>query len=364
MPMSDYVPTCIAVTGMNARPDNPGPGVAVARCLREANNFAGRIVGLGYEALDPGLYLPQYSDAAYLLPYPSTGDAAFMERIVAIAGQEHIDALIPCLDAELPSICRLQDQLAGMGVATFVPNQEQLSLRNKDRLEELAEHAGIDCPDTRAITSIDFFRQPNRGGWKFPMVVKGIFYDAAVVHNETEAVAAFERISRQWGLPVLVQKFLDGEEVNLTAIGDGEGRLLGAVMMKKLAVTDKGKAWAGITIADEQLYEASRALVAATRWRGPLEVEVMITGRHDYHLIEINPRFPAWIYLSHGAGSNLLELLLKLIAGQAVDETGPAPAGVLYIRHAEDNTIPLAMYESVVVRGSRVADRPETEAST
>ena len=26
----------VAVTGMNALPDNPGPGLAVARCLREA----------------------------------------------------------------------------------------------------------------------------------------------------------------------------------------------------------------------------------------------------------------------------------------------------------------------------------------
>ena len=193
------------------------------------------------------------------------------------------------------------------------------------------------------------------------MVVKGIFYDAAVVKNKEEATDAFRRISREWGLPVLVQKFLDGEEVNLTAVGDGEGRLLGAVMMKKLAVTDKGKAWAGVTIADETLYKASRALVAATKWRGPLEVEVMITGRHDYHLIEINPRFPAWTYLSHGAGTNLLELLMRLMAGEKVDDAPPAPAGTLYIRHAEDNTIPLSMYESVVVRGNRLAIKSKTE---
>ncbi len=32
----------IAVTGMNARPDNPGPGVAVAHCLRDADGFDGR----------------------------------------------------------------------------------------------------------------------------------------------------------------------------------------------------------------------------------------------------------------------------------------------------------------------------------
>lgn len=359
--MNTKFPSRIAVTGMNARPDNPGPGVAVARCLRESPEFEGHIVGLGYEALDPGLYLPSYCDAAYLMPYPSAGDDAILERIGIVAEQERIDALIPCLDAELPSICRLQNKLEEMGIVTFVPDREQLTLRNKDRLEELAAHAGISSPETKSITSIDFFRRSNPDRWDFPMVVKGIFYDAAVVRDEQEAISAFQRISRQWGLPVLVQRFLDGEEVNLTAVGDGEGRLLGPVMMKKLAVTDKGKAWAGVTIVDEALLAASQALVAATKWRGPLEVEVMITGRHDYHLIEINPRFPAWIYLSHGAGSNLLELLLKLMAGEAVDNVTPAPAGTLYIRHAEDNTIPLSMYESVVVRGNRIADPESTE---
>ena len=362
--MPSITPSRIAVTGMNARPDNPGPGVAVARCLREARNFRGHIVGLGYEALDPGLYLPRYCDSAYLLPYPSAGDAAVLERIEVIAEQERIDALIPCLDAELPSICRLTGQLEDMGITTFVPQKDQLDLRNKDRLEELAAHAGIDCPETKPITSIQFFRNCKQDGWGYPMVVKGIFYDAAVVENEDQAIAAFERISRQWGLPVLVQRFLDGEEVNLTAIGDGHGRLLGSVMMKKLAVTDKGKAWAGVTIADEQLYEASRALVAATNWRGPLEVEVMITANGDYHLIEINPRFPAWIYLSEGVGMNLPELLLKLMAGEAVESTRPAAAGTLYIRHAEDNTIPLSMYESVVVRGRRLTDSSTTETAS
>ena len=361
--MPNALPKRVAVTGMNARPDNPGPGVAVARCLREARNFDGHIIGLGYEALDPGLYLPQYCDSGYLLPYPSSGDHAFLERFAEIVEKESIDALVPCLDAELPSICRLTGSLQDMGVTTFVPESEQLALRNKDRLEELASHAGIDCPKTKAITSGDFFRTPG-DGWQYPMVVKGIFYDAAVVDNEQEAVAAFERISQRWGLPVLVQRFLDGEEVNLTAVGDGEGKLLGTVMMRKLAVTDKGKAWAGVSIVDENLYEASRALVAATKWRGPLEVEVMISERNHYSLIEINPRFPAWIYLSQGAGTNLLEILLRLMAGETVEESPPAPAGIFYIRHAEDNTFPLSMYESVVVRGSRVANMHSSEANS
>lgn len=361
-------PRCIAVTGMNARPDNPGPGVAVARCLREAANFSGRVVGLGYEALDPGLHLDRYADAGYLLPYPSSGDDAFLERLALIHGRERLDALIPCLDAELPIVTRLAAELEAMGIATFMPTPAQLELRNKDRLDELASHAGIDAPRTKAIADAGFFYNCGEQGWHYPFVVKGIFYDAAIVHNPSEAESAFRRIASQWGYPVLVQAFLRGEEVNLTAVGDGEGRLLSPVMMKKLALTDKGKAWAGISIVDDRLLEASRRLVAATSWRGPLEVEVMRADDGSYQLIEINPRFPAWIYLSAGTGRNLLEVLLRCMRGEAVDDTAPAEAGRIYLRHAEDSIVSLSQYESVVVNGWRLsttavrADAPRADA--
>jgi carbamoyl-phosphate synthase large subunit len=63
---ANHKPLTIAVTGMNARADNPGPGVAVARCLREVAGFEGRIIGLGYDVLDPGLFQTELTDAAYL----------------------------------------------------------------------------------------------------------------------------------------------------------------------------------------------------------------------------------------------------------------------------------------------------------
>jgi carbamoyl-phosphate synthase large subunit len=356
---------CIAVTGMNARPDNPGPGLAVARCLREAEVFDGRIIGLGYEALDPGVHLPRYCDAGYLLPYPSAGAAAFLERIALINDREQVDALIPCLDAELPSVTSLVPELERMGIATYLPTSQQLELRSKDRLEELAEHAGIAAPRTKAITDAQFFFESNTRGWQFPLVVKGIFYDAAIARNADQAADAFRRIAGQWGLPVLVQEFLEGEEVNLTGVGDGEGRLLGPVMMKKLALTDKGKAWAGITVRDDTLLEASRSLVARTQWRGPLEVEVMREpGGGAYRLIEINPRFPAWVYLTTGAGHNALDTLLRLMRGERVTDESPAPAGVIYLRYAEDAIIPLREYESVVMNGWRLQPGRQQEASS
>ena len=57
----------VAITGMNAVPDNPGAGLAVARCLREAYGQRIRIVGLGI--------LQVRKRAARMGRNPATGEA-------------------------------------------------------------------------------------------------------------------------------------------------------------------------------------------------------------------------------------------------------------------------------------------------
>ena len=350
-------PVTVAVTGMNARPDNPGPGLAVARCLAEDSNFRGRIVGLSYDVLDPGLYLQDMCDSAYLLPYPSSGEQQLLERLREIQQQEQIDVLIPCLDAELPAFSRLAPQLEAMGIRMLLPSTEQLAARNKDRLAELCHSVGLNSPATCHVTSAEFFHRAPSLGWHYPMVIKGLFYDAAVVRNAEEAAAQFHKIAAQWGLPVLAQQFIEGEEVNLTALGDGAGNMLGAVPMRKRATTDKGKAWAGVTIDDPQLLELSRRLIAGLRWPGPLEIEVLRDRAGEYHLLEINPRFPAWIYLSHGAGCNLPSALVRLACGEQ-PLLPVCPPGVTFIRYAQEQVIPLDDYQQMTMVGGRKAAQP------
>lgn len=350
--MSRERPIVVAITGMNAVPESPGPGLAVARCLREAYGERVRIVGLGYDALDPGLYLEAYCNAAHLISYPMNGREAFFDRLLEIDAQEHIDVLLPCLDAELPLLVALAPRLARHGIRTFLPDAEQLSRRAKDRLPELCAPVGVACPEIRLLSNAGFFYHCAKEGWAYPMLVKGAFYDARVVYNAEQAAAALGSIAAEWGLPVLAQKFVAGEEYNLTAVGDGRGVLLGEVMMKKRAVTAKGKAWAGVATFDAQLADVAQRLAGALRWKGPLEVEVMRDAKGTYHLIEINPRFPAWIYLSHGVGRNLPALLLELILGNQPPALPPPRPGTMFIRYAQETIVQLEEFESLIVGGS------------
>ena len=87
------------------------------------------------------------------------------------------------------------------------------------------------------------------------------------------------------------------------------------VAMKKLAVTDKGKGWAGVTITDPELGLLTERFVEATHWRGPCELEFIRAADGSHHLIEINPRFPAWVYLAASAGMNLPRHAVEIAAG-------------------------------------------------
>lgn len=339
----------IAISGMNARPDNPGPGMAVARCLQEAPTFKGRVIGLGYDALDPGLHLSEICDQAYLLPYPSSSSGEFMSTLENILVQEKVDYLLPCLDVELFAIVRSVANLKDAGVSTFLPGQEQLRLCNKDNLEKLADMSGLKTPRTAKLTSPDFFRTCEKNQWHYPLVVKGLFYDAYIVPSAVEAREAFHKISASWGFPVLVQELIQGDELNLTALGDGEGNILAPVMMKKLATTDKGKAWAGVSIHDANLLLASTKIIQHSNWRGPLEVEIIRNKRGQHYLIEINPRFPAWIYLSVGTGGNLPLNLLELACGLEPTPPEHYQAGSMYLRYATETIAPIGNLESLMV---------------
>ena len=122
-------------------------------------------------------------------------------------------------------------------------------------------------------------------------------------------------------------------------------------MMKKMALTDKGKAWAGVTINDETLYHASEKLIKEINWRGPLEVEVLKDNKGQYQLLEINPRFPAWIYLSHGVGRNLPLALLALAQEQPLPEFAEIQSGIMFIRYAQETIVPISEFEEFIVSG-------------
>ena len=339
----------IAVTGLNAI-DSPGPGVAVIRGLREAASFDVRIIGLAYESLEPGTYMHELIDRTYLIPYPTSGTDALMERLVYIHGQEKLDIIIPNFDAELYSFMKLEDKLRGMNIHMFLPTFEQFEERHKVNLSKFGKKYGIDVPEGIAINDSSEI-QKHVDELDFPMMIKGKWYDAYIAYNLEQGRTYFNKLAAKWGLPVVLQKFVHGTEYNITGLGDGDGNLIAAVPMRKQYITDKGKAWAGISIDDQKLLDITRKFVGATKWRGGFELEMMKSGDGRYFLMEINPRIPAWVYLAVGVGQNIPESLALLAMGQKPKAYTHYEVGKLFIRYSWDMIVDRSEFEKFSVNG-------------
>jgi carbamoyl-phosphate synthase large subunit len=187
--------------------------------------------------------------------------------------------------------------------------------------------------------------------FEYPLVIKGKFYDAYVANNLDQAENYFNKLSAKWGLPVIVQEFVMGTEVNVVALGDGNGNTIGSVPMRKLYITDKGKAWSGITLDDQKMLELTRNLISATRWRGGMELELIRSDDDEYYLIEINPRIPAWVYLAVGAGQNIPEALVKLATGMEVEPFRDYKKGVIFVRYSFDLITDIKEFEKLSISG-------------
>jgi carbamoyl-phosphate synthase large subunit len=335
----------IAVTGLNAI-DSPGPGIAVIRALREGLNQPIRIIGFSYESLEPGIYMHDVVDKTYQVPYPAAGSEALLKRIFYIHEKEHLDLIIPNFDAELHNFIKLAPVLRSAGIETYLPTQEQFDDRDKVNLFRFGKKHGLLVPKDKIIHSIAELNACEEA-FDYPLVVKGKFYDAVIAHTMEQAQKAFYKITAKWGLPVIVQEFITGTEINIAILGDGKGNAISIIPMRKLYITDKGKAWAGITLADEALLKVAEDFGKATNWKGGCELEIMRTAKDELYIMEINPRFPAWIYLTAAAGQNQPAALARMALGEPQPAYKDYEAGKIFVRYSWDHITDIKEFHQI-----------------
>jgi carbamoyl-phosphate synthase large subunit len=347
--MSSRIKLTVAVTGLN-NTDNPGPGVPVIRALRDSKEFDARIIGMAYENLEPGIYMHDLVDKTYRIPYPSEGSDVLINRVLDISRKEKIDVLIPNFDAELLAFMKSREKLLAAGIHTFLPEFSSFEERHKANLPDFGKKYGVKVPAGKPVTNLRELRDI-REEFDYPVVVKGKFYDAYIASNFEQAALYFHKLAAKWGLPVIIQEYVIGTEVNVIAVGDGNGNTIGAVPMRKLYITDKGKAWAGITLDDPRMLDLTRQIIKQTKWRGGMELELIKSEKDEFYLIEINPRIPAWVYLAVGAGQNLPEALVRLALGKPVTPFADYRKGVIFVRYSFDLITDISEFEKLSISG-------------
>jgi carbamoyl-phosphate synthase large subunit len=340
----------VAVSGMSVA-GTLAPGMPVVRALRSEPRFAGRVVGFSYDPLDPPSYDPELLSHSFLFPFPMYGPERLLARLRQVHERVRLSAIIPTLDSELGNYIQIEPELRALGIGVVLPSAEAFDLRAKTELPAVAEHTGLRVPHSVPAGSLAEALKRSQD-FSYPFVVKGNLHGATVIHSGAQLAPAVEEHASRWGFPVVLQEYVGGVEYDVAALGDGEGGLLGAVPMKKLQLDDRGKAWGAVTVDDPELIEAARQVVAGLRWRGPIELELMRKdGGGEPHLIELNPRFPAWIHLAGAAGQNLPWALLRMALGETVEPMTGYHANVMQLRRCIDVTCSLGVYEQLVTHG-------------
>jgi len=83
-----------------------------------------------------------------------------------------------------------------------------------------------------------------------------------------------------------------------------------------------------------------------------MELEFMrseTTG--EFYLLEINPRFPAWVYLAVGAGQNLPSAMVRMALGEEVQPFRDYKVGKMFVRCSWDILADITKLEQISTLG-------------
>ena len=302
----------VLLSGLHSGP-NPSPGVGTARSLRAAYPDL-RLVGVDYSLGSSGLHLPGLDDVWVAPSWSDLDLEAFADEIATRVA----DGSLWLSGLDLETIW-----LASKGVGTgqvLIPSVAALRSVKKPAAA-VADALGLGAPLSLPLSApaSDLAAFGRTRGWK--VWLKGPFYEAQRVASWSHLLTVRDHMKAVWGSDDLhVQAHVAGHEESV-AFAAYRGMLLGTCAMTKGASTGEGKTWAGTASeVDADLLSRITQFVADTGWTGGAEIEMVRDPAGRRWLLEVNPRFPAWIHGATLAGRNLPAALVAAAFGWDLPE--------------------------------------------
>ena len=243
---------------------------------------------------------------------------------------------------EAPLVDGLADNIRMMGIAVFGPNKAAAQLEgSKGFTKDLCARANIPTAGYARVTSLDG-ALATLGDFGLPVVVKADGLAAGkgvtVATTRAEAETALTELFAVRGAEAVIEEFLEGEEVSLFVLTDGEAVLpFGSAQdHKRVGEGDTGPNTGGMgayspapvltpaleaRAMDEIILPTVAAMKAAGMpFSGVLFAGLMLTAAGP-KLIEYNARFgdPECQVLMMRLEEDLLELLLAVAEGKLAD---------------------------------------------
>ena len=243
--------------------------------------------------------------------------------IVQFGGQTAINMAVPLARNNLP--------ILGSGAEAIDIAED------RHRFEDFLDRLGIPQPPGAGVSSVEEALLVARS-LGYPLLVRPSYVLGGrameIVYNETELIryltVALELDRRH---PVLIDKYLQGKEVEVDAVADGERVLIPGVMehIERAGVHsgDSIAVYPGMNLTE---YEISTIVDYATRIglaleiKGLLNIQMVImreNGSSLIYVLEVNPRASRTVpFISKVTGVPVVRVATKVMAGISLEEQG------------------------------------------
>ncbi len=167
--------------------------------------------------------------------------------------------------------------------------------------------------------------------------------------------------------PILVDKYLQGKEIEVDAVCDGTDILIPGIMehIERTGVHsgDSISVYPAPTISKtvkEKIAEYTRRLAKALHVKGLINIQFIAIGE-DVYVIEVNPRSSRTVpYISKVTGIPIVDLATEVIIGKTIKELGYEPG---LQPEAEYFAIKMPVFSFEKIRGAEISLGPEMKST-
>ncbi len=167
--------------------------------------------------------------------------------------------------------------------------------------------------------------------------------------------------------PILVDKYLQGKEIEVDAVCDGADILIPGIMehIERTGVHsgDSISVYPAPTIGEtvkEKIAEYTRRLARALHVKGLINIQFIAIGE-DVYVIEVNPRSSRTVpYISKVTGIPIVDLATEVILGKTIRELGYTPG---LQREAAYYAVKMPVFSFEKIRGAEISLGPEMKST-
>jgi carbamoyl-phosphate synthase large subunit len=210
---------------------------------------------------------------------------------------------------------------------------------DRRRFENFLNGLGIPQPPGAGVTSVDqALNIAQLIG--YPVLVRPSYVLGGqameIVHNASELVRYMSlAMELDTGHPVLIDRYLQGKEVEVDAIGDGETVLIPGIMehIERAGVHsgDSMAVYPGVNLTDLEvatIVDYTIRIGLALKIRGLMNIQFVIAPNSaepepSIYVLEVNPRASRTVpFLSKVTGVPMVKVATKVMLGQSLEEQG------------------------------------------